>query len=290
MKRFVVSSAEGEPVQVEAANEIVALGLALDRSGQADRIERLACERLANGTFIAKDLRGGARYVVHPPPDEDQPVTLDPDNDLMSVDAFASWLGDIDESASPSFAFQAALAAAQVAVPCDSASVLQLEPKGLRFVAASGPIATQLVGRYIPADAGAAGFAVHHRQLMVLYDVGDDPRHFTEIDESTGYQTHNLCCVPVMYGDSIYGVIEVVNVPSGDTFNKVAMNNLERVAQRLARRLARGTAEPQPRLSDPTVEWLGDEASGSDPVTLDDLSMEPISVGDIALALPPDED
>jgi hypothetical protein len=290
MKRFVVLPASGAPIDVDAPNEIVALGLALDRLGAADSLARLACERLPNGTFIAKDLRGGARYVIQPALDDDQPVTLDPEAEAQEPDGFASWLSDIDQAASPSFAFQAALAAAEVAVPCDSASVLQLEALGLRFVAASGPIATQLVGRYIPADAGAAGFAVHHRQLMVLYDVGEDPRHFSQIDETTGYQTRNLCCAPVMFGDKVYGVIEVVNVPSGDTFNARAMSNLERVALRLAKRLAAGGPTVRARLSEPTVEWDGDEASYGDPVTLDDMALEPISVETIALALPAEEE
>ena len=290
MKRFAIAPPGGEPLQVDAPNEIVALGLALEQLNLGATFERLAFERLPNGTIIAKDLRGGARWVIQSVVDDDAPVTLDPDEDLQAIDAFASWLADIDGAASPSFAFQAALAAAQVAVPCDSASVLQLEALGLRFVAASGPIAPQLVGRYIPSDAGAAGFAVHHRQMMVLYDVGDDPRHFAEIDQSTGYKTRNLCCVPVMHADHVYGVIEVVNVLSGDTFNPKSMNNLERVAARLGQRLAQGAPVARARLSDPTVEWGGDEPSASDPVTLDDMSFEPISVEGVALALPADDD
>lgn len=284
MARFKVVPASGVPMDVEAPNWLVALGLGLERLDEADDLDRLACERLSNGTLIAKDLRGGRRYVVQA--EADQASSESPAGVLDQSDAFASWLDDIDQASSPIFAYQAALAAAQVAVPCDSASVLQLEDRGLRFVAASGPIATQLVGRYIPSDAGAAGFAVHHRQLMVLYDVGDDPRHFTEIDDTTGYQTRNLCCVPVMLGDKVYGVIEVVNVPSGEPFNTESMNNLERVAHRLAVRIAEGSPVERARLSEPSVEWAGDDLSFGDPETLDDLEMEPVSVEDVALALP----
>jgi GAF domain-containing protein len=210
--------------------------------------------------------------------------TLDPDVELVEIDAFDSWLADIDNAGSAVFASQAALAAAQVAVACDSASVLQLDERGLRFVAASGPIAAQLVGRYIPADAGAAGFAVQHRQVMVLYEVGDDPRHFDAIDNETGYQTRNLCCVPVVHHDNVYGVIEVVNLPPGEGLSAESIHKLERVSSRLARRFAVGRPT---RLSEatPAPDETGDPESFSDPVTLDDAAYEPISMEDVALAL-----
>lgn len=290
MKHYTVVPAGLEPQQVEAANWLIALGEVLQSTGRVGQLRRLACEVLPNGSVIAKELHGADRYVVHETVgdelDEDI-ATLDPDTDFVEIDSFASWLEDIDEAASPVFASQAALAAAQVAVPCDSASVLMLDTKGLRFVAAAGPIATQLVGRYIPADAGAAGFAVQHRQVMVLYEVADDPRHYQELDKETGYQTRNLCCVPVVYDDVMIGVIEVVNFPTGQPFHADSIGNLERVAYHLGRRISnRGpvaTLSAASPVDEDSFEGIGD------PVTLDDIAMEPISVGDVALALP-DED
>lgn len=285
--RYSVSPSKGDPIELVGPNGLVALGLALQELGELDSLERLACERLPNGTLIAKDLRGGRRYVVQ---DLDAgKVAASDQAPADDPDGFASWLLDIDRAGSSVAAYQAALAGAQVAVPCDSASVLQLDEKGLRFVAASGPIAAQLVGRYIPSDAGAAGFAVQHRQLMVLHEVSNDPRHFDEIDRATGYQTNNLCCVPVMRGDQVFGVVEVVNIPTGEAFNKDAMSNLERVAQRLAGRLHRGSPILS-SLADPSRALEVDEDAYMEPETLDDILMEPLSVEDLALALPADDD
>ncbi|TVQ86497.1 MAG: GAF domain-containing protein [Deltaproteobacteria bacterium] len=283
MPLYTVSPSHGEPLELDGVNGLVALGLALDQLGESDALERLACECLPNGTLIAKDLRQGRRYVVQSsiPDVRSAPESAPADE----PDGFNSWLVDIDRAESSVIAYQAALAAAQVAVPCDSASVLQLDEKGLRFVAASGPVAAQLVGRYIPSDAGAAGFAVQHRQLMVLHEVGTDAPHFDEIDQAVGYQTNNLCCVPVIKGDTLYGVVEAVNIPTGDAFNKDAMVNLERVAQRLANRLARG-GPIEGSLSEPSVVMEVDEEAYADPETLEDLVMEPISVEDLALAMP----
>jgi putative methionine-R-sulfoxide reductase with GAF domain len=280
-----------EPQEVDAANWLIALGEVLERTGRVGQLRRLACEVLPNGSVIAKELHGSDRYVVHErlAEESDEDIrTLDPDTDMEQIDSFASWLTDIDEAASPVFASQAALAAAQVAVPCDSASVLQLDTRGLRFAAAAGPIATQLVGRYIPADAGAAGFAVQHRQVMVLYEVADDPRHYQELDKETGYKTRNLCCVPIVYDDVMIGVIEVVNFPTGEPFDATSITKLERVAHHLGRRIVnRG---PVATLASATPADEDSFEGYGDPVTLDDIAMEPISVGDVALALPDDED
>jgi hypothetical protein len=305
--RYKVVPAGAEALEVEGDNWIIALGVALEQVGAATRMSRLACETLPNGTVIAKDLRGSGRFVVQPlaessddPPSDDGEAlrTLDPEVDMVEADSIASWLQDIDEAASPIFAAQAALAAAQMAVPCDSASVLQLDSRGLRFVAASGPIATQLVGRYIPSDAGAAGFAVQHRQVMVLYDVADDARHYEAIDEETGYTTRNLCCMPVVHNDHVYGVIEVINIPSGEPFSTEAVGALERIAGRLGRRFHTGrpvrstlsAASPAPETDDLVDTTVEPEEDTGDPITLEDGAMEPISVEDIALALPAEDE
>lgn len=294
MPTFEVSPSGSDPTTVEAPNWLVALGLALEAAGNATDLRRLACEVLPNGTAIAKDLQGGARYVVQPEavdePEDDPLRTLDPDADLTEIDAFDSWLNDIAEAGSTMFACQAALAAAQMAVPCDGASVLLLEPQGLRFVAASGPIATQLVGRYIPPDAGAAGFALQHRQVMVLREVGDDSRHYEQIDQETGYTTNNLACVPVMAEDGVFGVIEVLNFPDTFAYGTQGIDELERVARILGRRLKHAgplTAGHRPTLAAATP--APDDFAEDERLLTDEITIEPISSSDIALALP-DED
>lgn len=286
MKHFVVVPAGLEPVELQAANWVVALGLVLDQLGKASSLGRLACETLPNGTVIAKDLHGSGRYVIHEqaffPEETDEFRTLDPDDELEEIDAFEAWLQDIDESASTVFAAQAALAAAQAAVISESGSVLHLDEHGLRFVAASGPVAAELVGRYIPSDAGAAGFSVQHRQVMVLSDVAGSSRHYEEIDKVTGFTTRNLCCVPLVHGETVYGVIEVVNFPDDGTFGTESRERLERVANRLGRRFARGA---RPRLADATPPEDADDPASLEEVAVE--ALEPISVNDIALALPP---
>lgn len=66
MPRFEVSTADGRPVQVEAANWLSALGDGLEALGLISVLERLACEVLPNGRVIARDVRTGQGFVVMP--------------------------------------------------------------------------------------------------------------------------------------------------------------------------------------------------------------------------------
>lgn len=289
MKTYVVSPAGEKPVPIKAPNWMVALGEVLNDLHAISSLQRLACEVLPNGTVIATDLKGGGRFVIqerlavtssHPLLVDEDLRTLDPDLDLVEVDAFDSWLADIDDAGSSMFACQAALAASQMAVPCESASVLLLEDRGLRFVAAAGPVADQLVGRHIPPHVGAAGFAVQHRQAMVLYEMPDTPRHYEAVDNDTGYLTRNLCCVPVVYDDLVHGVIEVLNFPVNEPFDGEGIAMLEKVAKRLGRRLA-STLTPGER---ERVALYS--AHGLDEPSAEEITMDPVSSPDIALALP----
>ena len=64
MGRYLVSTRSEQPVEVDAPNWLVALGVGLDMLGAVTSIDRLACEVLANGKVIARDARSGLGVVV----------------------------------------------------------------------------------------------------------------------------------------------------------------------------------------------------------------------------------
>ena len=80
MGLYLVSTRHGgEPVEVDAPNWLVALGVGLDQLGEVTSIDRLACEVLANGKVIARDVRTGTGFVVQiaVPTPETVPVAAD---------------------------------------------------------------------------------------------------------------------------------------------------------------------------------------------------------------------
>jgi len=72
-------------------------------------------------------------------------------------------------------------------------------------------------GVAFPWDKGIAGSVFQLGEPIVTGNVKQDQRHFSVIDQSTGYDTHDMIALPLRSwdGDSI-GVLEVMNKKDGD--------------------------------------------------------------------------
>jgi len=257
MKHWSVTAQGLASVEVPARNWMVALGRALDELGQAERLERLACEVLPNGTVVARDVATGTGYVVQEVDATGSRAIVSDDEVIEAESADVEPLfvaGGAPESPADSDdpgirsaptvvgACEAALAAALGVVPAESGAVILADRGHLRFVAASGPASARLVGTRLPLGSGIAGFAMVQRRSIVLDDARRDPRHAADIDALTGYTTRQIAVVPVGGGgaslDEAQGVIEVMNLGEGRRFSPGALIALERLANVLAERLA----------------------------------------------------
>lgn len=58
---------------------------------------------------------------------------------------------------------------------------------------------------------GLAGWVAVNRNSVIIEDVQQDTRFFKEADHYTGFLTRTLLCVPIVYGEELLGVIEVLN-------------------------------------------------------------------------------
>ena len=61
-----------------------------------------------------------------------------------------------------------------------------------------------------------AGWSLLNRKPLIVNDVGKDTRHYKEVDRLTTFTTHTLLAVPIVYGDGVFGVIEVLNRRAGE--------------------------------------------------------------------------
>jgi len=83
---------------------------------------------------------------------------------------------------------------------------------GLRFVAADGRGAQEIVGVPLPAGTGIAGWAVMSGQPIVIADVRADPRFAREVAESTHYVPETILAAPLVdVTGEVLGVIEVLD-------------------------------------------------------------------------------
>jgi GAF domain len=96
-----------------------------------------------------------------------------------------------------------------------SCALVDAGGEGLRFVAADGAGAGEIVGVVLPAGTGIAGWAVMSGQPIVVADVGADSRFARDVAESTRYVPETILAAPLVdeSGD-VLGVLEVLDPTS----------------------------------------------------------------------------
>jgi signal transduction histidine kinase len=84
--------------------------------------------------------------------------------------------------------------------------------EALTFEVVLSPIGNQLDGIQVAvSDSSIVGTVASRREPLIVSDVQADPRWDTSFDETTGFHTRNLICVPMISHDRLVGVIELVN-------------------------------------------------------------------------------
>jgi GAF domain-containing protein len=98
-------------------------------------------------------------------------------------------------------------------VKADDGSVLLLdeETDELVFAVVHGDVRGELRGYRIGADTGIAGWVAAEREPVIANNPRQDWRFSPQVDESFGFVTRCLICVPMSVGDKPVGVIELLN-------------------------------------------------------------------------------
>ncbi|MGE7384321.1 GAF domain-containing protein [Streptomyces sp. NPDC004126] len=81
----------------------------------------------------------------------------------------------------------------------------------LAFEAVSGQGQEFLVGRRFPAGRGIAGWVAASGEPMVVDDLRESASFDRDIAESTGYVPDALMAAPLVRGDRVLGVLEVLD-------------------------------------------------------------------------------
>jgi GAF domain-containing protein len=92
-----------------------------------------------------------------------------------------------------------------------SVFLLDEEADELVFQAISGQGERTLVGRRFPAGTGIAGWVVASGEAMVVDDLTNNTAFDRGVAESTEYVPNALMAVPLIHGDRILGVLEVLD-------------------------------------------------------------------------------
>jgi sigma-B regulation protein RsbU (phosphoserine phosphatase) len=125
------------------------------------------------------------------------------------------------------------------------------ETEELTFTVFDGQVATALTDQRIPAGQGIAGWALQHREAVVVDDPSSDGRFYQDVDTASGFATRNLVAIPLLVKERPVGVIELINKEGGGSFTPADVEIGTALASFAA--VALDNAEMYARLADAVV-------------------------------------
>ncbi len=170
------------------------------------------------------------------------------------------------------------LAAARI-FGAGAASILLVneDEQVLEFKVACGPVGQNLVGTKYPLDKGIAGYVVMTGQPIATSHVEEDARFDRDFAKSTGYVPESILATPLLSGDRIIGVMEVLDKINASSFAMQDMELLGMFARQAA--LAIDQAQQLDKIEQALISGLKRLAAGD----MGEDSPELVSVLDEAL-------
>ncbi|HEY3355288.1 MAG TPA: sensor domain-containing diguanylate cyclase [Polyangia bacterium] len=112
-------------------------------------------------------------------------------------------------------------------VPSAAGSILLDDPRAklsgaqvnrLTFIAVFGGRAERLLGQRVPTGRGIAGRIYTTGQPYASPKLDEDPYFTGEVDFESGFESKSIMGVPVIVGESICGVLELINRLDGNPY------------------------------------------------------------------------
>lgn len=100
----------------------------------------------------------------------------------------------------------------------------------MKFLAAIGKVADQVINLKIPSGRGIAGFVLSSGQPMAVSEVGEENSFYAEVDKQTGYSTQTILATPLRYNDEIVGVLEYINRKGEPPFEAFTPEEMDKAA------------------------------------------------------------
>lgn len=79
-----------------------------------------------------------------------------------------------------------------------------------------GPMFKHLPPVRLKRGQGIAGWVVDNKKPAIINNPYSDKRFFPNVDQSSGFSTRSMICIPLMIDDHIIGVLQAINRQSGE--------------------------------------------------------------------------
>ena len=112
---------------------------------------------------------------------------------------------------------QTITATATELLDCEASSILLYDEKNPRlyFAAATGSNPEKLAEIPVPMEGSIAGTIFRTNQPLILNDVEQDPRHYSQVSDQIQFHPKTLLGVPMPIKDRTVGVLEALNKRDG---------------------------------------------------------------------------
>jgi GAF domain-containing protein len=125
-----------------------------------------------------------------------------------------------------------------------AASIALEQPDGgLRFEAAWGAGAEEILGVELEPGAGIAGSVALGGHPLAIAECRSDPRFASAVAAGTGYVPHTLLAVPLRLGDRVIGVLELLDRRDGGPYRDADAPGAEHLATVAAVALGEAASE-----------------------------------------------
>jgi len=181
-----------------------------------------------------------------------------------------------------------AVSATEVGAREASVLVRDGDESDLKFLAATGEVASKLLGMRIPAGKGIAGFVMSSGQPMAVSNVEEESTFYAEVDKKTGYSTEMILATPLRHNGEIVGVLEYINRPGDPPHSPFTPDEMDKAAlfadaiaslvnayesAKLFRDLGEKVLGADEMDVDEVREWLGDLRSSAEHREMMDLAV-----------------
>jgi signal transduction histidine kinase len=104
----------------------------------------------------------------------------------------------------------------------------------LRFEAASGSKKEEIKRVTVPLEGSIAGWIVREGKSLMIPDVRQDPRFYTQVDETIDFETRSILGVPLQVKGQVIGALEAINKTGDGIFTQDDVHTLSTLAAHAA--------------------------------------------------------
>ncbi|MCD4653500.1 sensor domain-containing diguanylate cyclase, partial [bacterium] len=92
-----------------------------------------------------------------------------------------------------------------------SVALKETKSGDLIFRAAQGEAADQIIGLRVPRGKGIVGYVSENGEPLIVPDTSKDHRHFKAADDTSGFVSKSILCMPLKTKEKNLGAIEFIN-------------------------------------------------------------------------------